>query len=615
MAPSSQPPAPVPDALLALAQTARYSSYLSGLIGDVLGPHLHLFARAGRGAGPADSSLLLPPSSPSSPELLQWLRPELDLLASLVHALLLVWGEGRTLGMDHLGLEYGPAEASRGGGGGGGEGGAKAAGGGARGLPSRLGGSRTRAALLVALTVAPPYLAARCGRPGGSSAPFAVAGEDGEPGPGQGQGQGAPSGWVAVDDPRSAERLRGQARRELFEERRRRMVRLASRIERSSAGGSGSCSGSCSDEDQDEVNLDDDQDEVNLDDDRRDRARAQRTATPSPPDPVDRSRDSLDGRTLTRARSKYLVLLRALAARAASGAADWFTQAHLAALAVPPAAHSIPRPLAAAGIAAGGGGGGEGGWREEDRSLPRGDGISDSDLVADSRANLIGWIVRLNLALFYLNGRYPTLAHRVAGVRMIGSGPGDNCSSEGGVGGLGGSVSPGLTDRPSYRIVGVLVMAEAGAALVGAFRRALVEVAHAWQIRRASRSSRGGASSTAASVARGAAAVERERTLALVERRVPSVLSHERSRQAVGREGEENGDPRPAGAVDSCSSATSRSTCGICLQKRDSPAAPTSCGHVFCWGCIQHWVSTVRPECPLCRAPARPQDILPLYNY
>ena len=393
------------------------------------------------------------------------------------------------------------------------------------------------------------------------------------------------------------------------------MVRLASRIERSSAGGSGSCSGSCSDEDQDEVNLDDDQDEVNLDDDRRDRARAQRTATPSPPDPVDRSRDSLDGRTLTRARSKYLVLLRALAARAASGAADWFTQAHLAALAVPPAAHSIPRPLAAAGIAAGGGGGGEGGWREEDRSLPRGDGISDSDLVADSRANLIGWIVRLNLALFYLNGRYPTLAHRVAGVRMIGSGPGDNCSSEGGVGGLGGSVSPGLTDRPSYRIVGVLVMAEAGAALVGAFRRALVEVAHAWQIRRASRSSRGGASSTAASVARGAAAVERERTLALVERRVPSVLSHERSRQAVGREGEENGDPRPAGAVDSCSSATSRSTCGICLQKRDSPAAPTSCGHVFCWGCIQHWVSTVRPECPLCRAPARPQDILPLYNY
>ena len=89
--------------------------------------------------------------------------------------------------------------------------------------------------------------------------------------------------------------------------------------------------------------------------------------------------------------------------------------AHLAALAVPPAAHSIPRPLAAAGIAAGGGDGGEGGWREEDRSLPRGDGISDSDLVADSRANLIGWIVRLNLALFYLNGRYPTLAHRVAG--------------------------------------------------------------------------------------------------------------------------------------------------------------------------------------------------------
>jgi peroxin-10 len=48
---------------------------------------------------------------------------------------------------------------------------------------------------------------------------------------------------------------------------------------------------------------------------------------------------------------------------------------------------------------------------------------------------------------------------------------------------------------------------------------------------------------------------------------------------------------------------------------RHHPAAPSSCGHVFCWNCLMQWVSTVRPQCPLCRAPCRPQDVLPLYNY
>mmetsp|Transcript_11648 Transcript_11648/g.22603 ORF Transcript_11648/g.22603 Transcript_11648/m.22603 type:complete len:116 (+) Transcript_11648:1666-2013(+) len=56
-------------------------------------------------------------------------------------------------------------------------------------------------------------------------------------------------------------------------------------------------------------------------------------------------------------------------------------------------------------------------------------------------------------------------------------------------------------------------------------------------------------------------------------------------------------------------------SCGVCLNERINPAAPTSCGHVFCWNCILHWVSNVRAECPLCRAKTRPQDIICLYNY
>ena len=55
--------------------------------------------------------------------------------------------------------------------------------------------------------------------------------------------------------------------------------------------------------------------------------------------------------------------------------------------------------------------------------------------------------------------------------------------------------------------------------------------------------------------------------------------------------------------------------CTICRLERKHPAAPSSCGHVCCWNCLIQWVSTVRPECPVCRAPCSAKDVLPLYNY
>mmetsp|Transcript_2332 Transcript_2332/g.3383 ORF Transcript_2332/g.3383 Transcript_2332/m.3383 type:complete len:353 (+) Transcript_2332:243-1301(+) len=55
--------------------------------------------------------------------------------------------------------------------------------------------------------------------------------------------------------------------------------------------------------------------------------------------------------------------------------------------------------------------------------------------------------------------------------------------------------------------------------------------------------------------------------------------------------------------------------CGICQQKRRNPAVPKSCGHIFCWECLYKWVSNTRPECPLCRAPCKPQHVVALYRY
>lgn len=50
--------------------------------------------------------------------------------------------------------------------------------------------------------------------------------------------------------------------------------------------------------------------------------------------------------------------------------------------------------------------------------------------------------------------------------------------------------------------------------------------------------------------------------------------------------------------------------CTLCLEEMREPSV-TTCGHVFCWACIQDWIRE-KPECPLCRQAILGQHILPL---
>jgi peroxin-10 len=56
--------------------------------------------------------------------------------------------------------------------------------------------------------------------------------------------------------------------------------------------------------------------------------------------------------------------------------------------------------------------------------------------------------------------------------------------------------------------------------------------------------------------------------------------------------------------------AGQQAKCTLCLEPLRDPSV-TTCGHVFCWTCIQDWVRE-KAQCPLCRQAILPQKILPL---
>lgn len=216
---------------------------------------------------------------------------------------------------------------------------------------------------------------------------------------------------------------------------------------------------------------------------------------------------------------------------------------------------------------------------------------------SDKATAMLKWIMRINLSLFYINGQYPTILHRLCGVKFYNHTMGEDVMS----------TSPSVrlvAMRPSYQILGLIILLEGGTKLVEAATTTFLDILHRFQ------------------------------TKWRKQQRSRSALSHLKGREHVpssqlepfhenlesfvqGRHSSDgrNGTKTSGRGIDIRSAIQNENQCGICKNELTHPAALAGCGHVFCWSCISHWLVSVKEKCPICRSRSALQELIPLHNY
>jgi len=201
------------------------------------------------------------------------------------------------------------------------------------------------------------------------------------------------------------------------------------------------------------------------------------------------------------------------------------------------------------------------------------------------------WIVRLHLAQFLLTGNYPTLMHRFFGLKLRRE---HNTTK---------STATILSRPNTNRVIGLVILLQAATSLVqntsNWFTRTM---ANYLEVRAHARTQNGDHRNNAR-----ATKIELQKKLeAFFGNQLGGEQLNGAKLRTMNRSSSQDSERTQKRATAMCS---------ICRSDREHPAAPSSCGHVFCWNCLIQWVSTVRPECPLCRAPCSAKDVIALHNY
>ncbi|KAF9519782.1 hypothetical protein BS47DRAFT_1287934 [Hydnum rufescens UP504] len=195
--------------------------------------------------------------------------------------------------------------------------------------------------------------------------------------------------------------------------------------------------------------------------------------------------------------------------------------------------------------------------------------------------NIFEALTEINLALFYLTGRYYSLTNRVLRIRHM------------------SAVAPDPNSRPpSYSFLGILLSTRLLYRLITLLSPFLPSLSTLIP-RSNTQSDEDVALSKATYIDQSA-----------ISSLVPSVISP--SSEPSEDEKDAWGDRTILDVESLPPPVRAGRKCALCLEERTASSV-TECGHVFCWTCVVGW-GREKAECPLCRQSLDLTRILPLYN-
>jgi peroxin-10 len=214
------------------------------------------------------------------------------------------------------------------------------------------------------------------------------------------------------------------------------------------------------------------------------------------------------------------------------------------------------------------------------------------------------WLVRLHLAQYLITGKYPTILHRLLGLQLRGE-------NEAGA----STAQSAVPARPnSQKVLASLILIQASSTAVQKISNWMAQlVASNLEKRRRVAVSSMNALSPEAQLQNSLAGFFSDVLLHSIEEDSREAEKSDTDDDSVsGNKGSSNvSHDNNTGTI----SNSVRTLCTICRTERKHSAAPVSCGHICCWNCLNQWVINVRPECPLCRAPCKRQEIILLHQY